>query len=88
MSLIERLASRIIRRPWDHYMVLYSHDGKEVWCRKRRNNPCPLRIATVDPKIEHADYTHKAILRMENGWDLVVVGIELNKEEESKDAED
>lgn len=32
--------------PWDKYMVLFTPDNKQVWCRRRKGN-CPLHIATV-----------------------------------------
>ena len=66
---------KVFPHPWDRYVILFTHDHKEVWCR-RRNGKCPLYIATVDPAELGSDRTGRVLMRTTDCGTFVVVAVE------------
>ena len=44
---VKRLWKKVFPPPWEKYIIMYTPDNREVWCRRRKWN-CPLHLATIE----------------------------------------
>jgi hypothetical protein len=75
VKLWQRLKAALSPEPWKKYDCITTHSGKKVWLRKRKGK-APLYMMSFDPGSPCGDYSANVLLRCDNGWDLIVVGVE------------